>query len=181
MSRSVGFTRVLGATDDTATDADELKAAGATEVYVEPTGKRSSDALNECLESLSPGDELIVTRSARLSRSLGEFVGIVEGLSQRGVRFRSLAEPVLSHASALEVVSALDGLRRELISASTRHGMKDAAALGRRPGRPSVMTEDRTAIARELRAQGRSIHHIAVLLGVSDGSVKRVVEAPSEG
>lgn len=179
MSRVVGFTRALGATDDTETDAAELTAAGVSEVFVDGSRGRGIDFLKTCLTPLSPGDELVVTRSARLCPTVGQFISTIAQITQRGIRFTSLAEPALSCGGPAvpseDVFVAIANLRGELIGFSTKRLMTDASALGRRPGRPTVMTEERTAIARELRAQNRSINHIAHVLGVSNGAVRRVL------
>ena len=175
MSRIVGFSRP--GDDEAAAEEAALHAAGADEVFVEhdPDGEQM---LASCLQSLSPGDVLVVTRASRLTSTQYRFVRTVASLVARGVGFRSLAEPALSTGapvSAEEVFQALEELRSELAGIRTRVGMGAATAKGRRPGRPKVMTEERLAMAMELRAVGRSISHIARVLGVSAGAVRRAL------
>ena len=66
---------------------------------------------------------------------------------------------------------------RELMSVQTREGLRVAGESGRRPGRPTVMTEERLAVARELRLQGRSFAHVGLVLGVSANAVQRALRA----
>ena len=92
----------------------------------------------------------------------------------------SLSEPALcttpeTVANPGEVVAAVEALRRRLVSVRTRAGMGAAAAAGRKPGRPTVMTADRVAMAVELRNLGRPVTHIARVLGVSANSVQRAL------
>lgn len=182
MTRLIGYSRELFSHADASGDVEELKLAGAGEVFVDAAtvDPRKRPALAECLGSLLAGDVLVVTSSDRLSHALTHFVTTVTALGARGVAFRSLTEPALCtdaepSADASQVLAALDGLGRRLRSLETREGMKAAAAAGRRAGRPTVMTEERIGIARELRNHGRSFTHIAGVLGVSTSAVQRAL------
>ena len=182
MTRLVGYSRELFVGADASRDVEQLKSAGAGEVFIDPAtaDPRRRPALAECLASLNAGDVLVVTSSDRLSHALAHFVSTVTELGARGVLFRSLTEPALSvgsdqPADLLHGLAALDRLRRRLRSLETREGLKAAAADGRRAGRPTVMTEERIGIANELRNQGRSCTHIAQVLGVSSSAVQRAL------
>ena len=188
MTRVVGYTRELFAGAGVAADVEELQAAGAVQVFVDLVGAdvRKRSGLAECLRVLEAGDMLVVTSSARLSHSLTHFVLTTTDLASRGVRFRSVAEPALTSGAGqisdpFEVLSALDGLTRRLRSLEIREGMKDAAAEGRRAGRPIVMTQEKAAIALELRNQGRSLTQIGKVLGVSTSAVQRALSQPAAG
>lgn len=175
MTRIVGFSRP--GDDGAAAEEAALRAAGADEVFVEhdPDGEQ---VLASCLQSLSSSDVLVVTRASQLTSTQYRFVRTVAALGARGVEFWSLAEPALSTGTpvaAEEVFQALEELRSELAGIRTRAGMDAATADGRRPGRPRVMTEERLAMAMELRAVGRSVSHIARVLGVSAGAVGRAL------
>lgn len=187
MTRLVGYSRELLVGADTSDDVEALKLAGAGGVFVDAAtvDPRKRPALAECLGSLETGDVLVVTGSDRLSHALTHFVATVTALGARGVVFRSLTEPALSTdadppADASQVLAALDGLGRRLRSLQTREGMKAAATEGRRAGRPTVMTEERIGIARELRNHGRSFTHIAEVLGVSTSTVQRALTPPAD-
>ncbi|MCR2764979.1 recombinase family protein [Microbacterium sp. zg.B48] len=186
MTRVVGYTRELFADAGATADADELERAGAEPVFADLTSAdaRTRPELAACLDDLDAGDVLLVTSSARLSHGLHHFISTIADLTARGVGFRSLAEPALSTGAGMvsdpaEVLAALEGLARRLRSVETRAGMRDAAAAGRRAGRPTVMTEDRVAIAQELRAQGRSFTHIGRVIGVSASAVQRALTPPA--
>jgi DNA invertase Pin-like site-specific DNA recombinase len=187
MTRVVGYTRELTPEYGTAADAEELMRAGAEQVFADEGApeSRARPGLRECLEILEPGDTLLVTNAAMLAPTVAQFLTTVNGLSARGVSFRSLAEPALSAGvgsvtDPADVFAALEGLRRRLASLQTRAGMVSAASEGRRPGRPTVMTPERVAMATELRNLGRPISHIARVLGVSANAVQRAL-VPSVG
>lgn len=178
MTRRVGFARAIEGQDALKGDIAALRAVGVTEIVTEPD-PLSSARLRSLIGFMSAGDELTVVRSSHLAPSLTQFVRTMGLLTGRGVRFTSLEEPALStrdaDGNATAVLQALDELRRDLISIRTKAGMTDAAAHGRRVGRPTVMTEDRVAMARELRRQRRSIAQIARVIGVSQSAVRRVL------
>jgi len=182
MTRVVGYTRELFVGADTSSDAEELRQAGATQVFSDAASAspRLRPELGVCLRSLGTGDMLVVSSSARLSHSLGHFVSTMDDLAVAGVLFRSLTEPALATGfgpseDRAQVWAALRGLQRRLKSLGTRAGMSVAAAEGRHAGRPTVMTDDRIAIAQELRNQGRSFTHIGRVLGVSTSAVQRAL------
>ncbi|WP_417564161.1 recombinase family protein [Microbacterium sp.] len=185
MNRLVGYTRDLSGGSGTQADVDALAGAGATRVFtdIESADVRVRPGLRECLAFLEPGDVLVVPSAAALSHTVAHFLATVDALARRGVGFRSLAEPALCTgdvADPAEVFAALESLRRRLTSLQTRAGMASAASEGRRPGRPTVMTPERIAMAVELRNLGRPITHIARVLEVSANAVKRALGATAE-
>lgn len=182
MKRVVGYTRELVSVIDSSADFEQLKEAGADGVFVDQASEdpRVRSALADCLRSLEAGDLLVVTSSARLSHSVVHFVSTLADLDRRGVLFRSLTEPALSTGAdnstdPAHVVAAIDALRRQLRSLETKAGMTASTNAGRRAGRPTVMTTDRTAIAQELRNQGRSFSQIGRALDVSASAVQRAL------
>lgn len=185
MTRLIGYTRELSPGAGTAADAERLTSAGAEQVFTDDGagGAQTRAGLRTCLETLQAGDTLVVTSAAMLSPTTSQFLTTVSGLAGRGVRFRSLSEPALSAGTLIEpaeVFAALEALKRRLSSLQTRAGMASAATAGRRPGRPTVMTPERVAMAVELRNLDRPITHIARVLGVSANAVQRALSTTGE-
>lgn len=184
MTRLVGYTRDLTPGTGTGEDADQLARAGVVRVFADEGSAeaRARPGLQECLELLAPGDTLVVSSAAMLAPTVPQFLATVSGLTSRGVGFRSLSDPALCAAVEVtvdpaEVFAGLEALRRRLVSLRTRAGMVSAAREGRRPGRPTVMTPERVAMAVELRNVGRPISHIARVLGVSANAVQRALSS----
>lgn len=182
MTRLVGYTRQLSPDLDPAPDVTALTAAGVMRVFVDDqtTDPRKRPALTDCLAFLEAGDVLVAPSAAHLSHAVTHFISTVSALTARGVEFRSLTEPALctgadNPVNPAEVLTAEEGLRRRLVSLRTRAGMASAAAAGKRPGRPTVMTPEKVAMAVELRNLDRPITHIARVLGVSANSVQRAL------
>lgn len=185
MTRILGYTRPLTADADIASEVAALTAAGAERVFIEAadTDPRRRPELTACLALLETGDVLVAPSASHLSHAVTHFVTTVSGLSARGVTFRSLSEDALSTGTDPvppdDVLAALEALRRRLVSVQTRSGMESAMASGRKPGRPTVMTPEKMAMAIELRNLGRPTAHIARVLGVSTNSVHRAFAPPS--
>lgn len=180
MTRLVGYTREVTPGAGTAADAAQLTLAGAERVFTDDgsAGATERPGLRECLEFVGSGDTVVVTSAAMLAPTAAQFLTSVSGLVGRGVGFRSLSEPALSTGTDMDPASvfvALESLRRRLSSLQTRAGMAAAASKGRRPGRPTVMTPERVAMAVELRDLGRPVTHIAQVLGVSANAVQRAL------
>ncbi len=182
MSRLIGYSRPWWPGEDLTFDIENLATAGATLTVTDPGVVEVPLDDESPLHSLEAGDILLVSSAARLGSSLPRVVQTIAELGRRGIGFRSLTEPALSTdagpAEPAEVFAALEGLRRRLAGLRTRQGMMQAEAGGRRPGRPSVMTPDRVAVAAELRRQHRSIAHIARVIGVSPSAVQRALSVP---
>ncbi|WP_458040396.1 MULTISPECIES: recombinase family protein [Bacteria] len=180
----VGYTRALHDAASVGEDSAVLKAHGAQKVFAD-LGKghpRDRPELKECLARLRAGDTLLVTSAARISHTLNHLVATLRSLDDGSIVFRSIAEPVLdvtptAVSGASSYLITLDDVRRAMLGDRVRAGLRVASAEGRRPGRPSVMTSEKISIATELRSHGRSIPHIANVVGVSPSTVRRALNA----
>lgn len=181
MTRVVGYSRGFASDPEAGSGVAQLTRAGAAPVFSDPAGvdARARPGLASCLALLVAGDVLLVSSAARLSHSVSHFLTTIVALHERGVAFRSLAEPALStdagSVDSVAVMSALDGLQKRLVGLRTRDGLSAASMVGRRPGRPTVMTDELVAMAAELRAEERSYAQIARVLGVSPSAVQRAL------
>jgi DNA invertase Pin-like site-specific DNA recombinase len=182
MSRTVGYVRDLFARGDGEAEVKALRTLGASRVYVDRLDASAArrPELVACLQNLQAGDTLLIPSAVMLSHSVEHFVSTVAQLRRREILMRSMTEPALSTAGGTgasigDTLDALDGLRSRLIGIRTRQGMDAAILAGRKPGRPRVMTEERIAVAQELRAQKRSYMQIGLALGVSEAAVRRAL------
>ena len=104
---------------------------------------RHKERVGEMLDSLKPGDRLIVSELSRLGRSLGQVIQIVDTLVHRKVRFAAVKEGITFEGKQdlqTKVMVALFGLftevERDLISERTKEGLATAKAAGKLLGRP---------------------------------------------
>lgn len=135
---------------------------GAIKVFMEhASGATQARARwQDCMEHLQPGNILVVTDLTRLGRSTADLSDIVTVLGQRGIGFRSLAEPWLDTTSAhgkpiFDMFASLAEYERSRLSERTRAGLAAAKARGRLGGRPPAMTATKLAAARRPEAAGK--------------------------
>ncbi len=115
--------------------------------FVEVHGSAGSatqrEQLFELIESLQPGDRLIVSELSRLGRSLNQILQIVDRLIGKGVRLVAIKESIRFEGKQnlqTKAMIALFGLfaevERDLIAERTKEGLAAAKAKGKRLGRP---------------------------------------------
>lgn len=181
LANVVGYTRVSTIAQDPALQHDALRAAGAVRIFTDYASGASRDRpqLAACLDFLQPGNVLAVWRIDRLGRSVPDLVSTVTGLAERGVQFRSLTEQIDTTTAGGELVftifAAMAQMERRLLSERTRAGLDAARDRGRVGGRPTVMTPERLAAARTMRADGTTVTQIAATLGVGRSTLTRAL------
>src|ERR1700748_2409429 len=129
----VGYAR---ATDGSATALQErlrlLGDAGCARVHTdEAAGKEAGQQrLRDCLESLRPGDTLVVASLDQLGRTQRDLIAAVAEVRRRGAGLRSLREGLDSTRIGGEMIfRVFDGLAdfgRAVISAGTSEGLAAA-------------------------------------------------------
>ena len=183
----VGYARVSTAEQDPALQLDALTSAGCWRVFTDHASGSREDRpeLVAALDSLRPGDTLVVWRLDRLGRSLPHLIDTVTALRERGVGFRSVTEAIDTTTAGGRLVfhlfGALAEFERQLIRDRTLAGLAAARARGRVGGRPRTMTPAKLRLARALRAQTPpvSLGQIAVELGLPKSTVARNLAAQS--
>lgn len=177
----IGYTRVSTLDQSLGSQEDALRAAGADTIFSDKaTGKNAArPGLRRCLEHLRADDVLLVYSTDRLGRSMTDVVNIVTELQEREIQFRSLTEPFDTTTAGGElffhICAAFAQMSGRIISDRTRAGLAAARDRGRRGGRPTVMTPERIAIARRMRAERETWQTIATTLGVGMSSVRRAL------
>lgn len=184
----VGYARVSRAEQDPAAQQAELTAAGASRVFVdhgESSRRADRPQWKACLDYLRPGDTLVVRRLDRIAGTEKMAIETINELHERGVNIKSLTEPDIDTTTPMGralfgIVAVFAQLRVDTIRDNTLRGLAHARAQGRVGGRPTVMTPERTLTAAQMRADGKSLAHIAKVLGVGKSSVGRALERTDE-
>ena len=121
---------------DPALQLDALEQAGCWRVFTDHASGSREDRpeLAAALESLRPGDTLVVWRLDRLGRSLQHLIDTVTALQERGVGFRSVTESIYTTTAGGRLVfhlfGALAEFERQLIRDRTLAGLAAARARG---------------------------------------------------
>lgn len=134
--------------------------------------------LMKALDQLRPGDQLVVWRLDRLSRSLPELPRIVAIIEEKGADFTSVTENLETRSPGgkliFHIFGALAEWEREVIRARDRAGM-DAYIKehGSMPGRPTVVTQAKLDVARRMIAEGRTIKDVCSTVSISRTTLYR--------
>jgi DNA invertase Pin-like site-specific DNA recombinase len=186
MGHLIGYARVSTSDQDLSLQLDALREAGCRDeqVYLDRvSGARAArPGLQACLETLAPGDTLVVWRLDRLGRSMTHLVTLIEELLQRQVRFRSLCDGAIDTTTAsgelvFNIFSALAQFERRLTQERTRAGLAAARARGRRGGRKPLQADHpRVRMAYTMYAdQSLTIPDICRTLRISQATFYRYV------
>lgn len=169
----LGYARVSTLEQDPQLQLDALVDALVDEVFVDHASGVLAERpeLARLMGRLRPGDTLVVWRLDRLGRSTSHLLQTVSELGERGIGFHSLTEAIDTTTSAgrllFGILASLAAFERDLIRERTMAGLAAARAQGRVGGRPSSMTPDKLAIARQMLAEGKPKTVIAQTIGVS--------------
>jgi DNA invertase Pin-like site-specific DNA recombinase len=185
-SRAIGYARVSTLQQDEATQVAALKAAGCGLVFHERVSTRAKESdrpqLRAALASLLPGDELVVCKLDRLGRTQVEVINRLHALQQERVHVRTLDGLINTRAlgkMAPLVIGLLTGLaevERELIRERTIESIEYRRTTGGDlGGRRKSYTQEQAEMAARLRGEGESYRRIARKLGLSLGTVQRII------
>ena len=184
MSDLIGYARVSTTDQDPALQLDALHAAGCARVFYDQASGSVAERpeLTRAIDHLREGDTLVVWKLDRLGRSLRHLIDTVRDLEARGIGFRSLQESIDTTTPGgrlvFHVFAALAEFERDLIRERTHAGLVAARARGRRGGRPSLMTTQKAAIARQMYdSRDHTVAAIAATLGVSRATIYRSLAA----
>jgi DNA invertase Pin-like site-specific DNA recombinase len=129
------------------------------------------------IETLAPGDRLIVSELSRLGRSLGQILQIIDALVQKGVRLIAIKEAIrvegkqtLQTKALLTLFGLFAEIERDLIAERTKEGLLAAKAKGKRLGRPKGTLGKSKLDGKEQEIQLLLRKHVA------KASIARIVE-----
>lgn len=161
---------------------EALTAAGAERIFREKVSgaKASRPELQKLLETLQPGDMLLMTRLDRLARSTRDLLNILTRVSESGAAFRSLSDPWADTTTAhgrlmITILGGLAEFERELILARTKEGITRAKAQGKKLGRPPALNREQKAEAiQELSNGTKTVRELARRYNVGVATISRL-------
>jgi DNA invertase Pin-like site-specific DNA recombinase len=141
--------------------------------------KRDRAQLKLVLDTLKPGDTLVVYKLDRLGRSLPDLIDIVNELKEKDVSFRSLNENIDTSSAMgkcfFHISAAFAEMERDQIRERTLAGLAAAKHLGRVGGRPDKFKSETIELAKELAASSKPRTEIAKSLGMSRATLYRIL------
>jgi DNA invertase Pin-like site-specific DNA recombinase len=181
--QKIGYARVSTADQSLRLQTMALEAAGCTQVFIDEgiSGRITNrPGLNRALESLLPGDTLVVWRLDRLGRSLIHLVKLINDFADTSIDFQSLTENIDTKSSGgrlvFHMMAALAEFERSLISERTRAGMLAVKAEGRHIGRPRALSElERDQALISILQDEEPISEVAMRYQVHPRTLKRLI------
>jgi DNA invertase Pin-like site-specific DNA recombinase len=117
---------------------------------------------------MRPGDTLVVSKLDRMGRDMREIMETAWSLQDLGAKLEILSGPLAGVYDPrgmgkifFAMLAGFAELEREMMIERTLDGLAQAAAEGRRGGRPPVISRDMMRIALGRRADGESVTRIA--------------------
>lgn len=179
--RIIGYARVSTYGQTLDAQLEQLKVAGCAKIYREQASgvKVERRELQRMLKNLTPGDVVTVTRIDRLARSTFDLFSIVKRIVDAGGQFQSMAEPWADSSTStgrlmLAVLGGLADVERDLIRTRTAEGRSRAKSRGQHMGRPSALTVQQAAEARQRRQDGATLQELADSYNVSKATISRL-------
>lgn len=180
----IGYARVSSSDQRLDIQREALLAAGAEKVFEEKASGKTADnrpELQACIEFARAGDEVLVTRIDRCSRSARDLHNLLATLDAKGVGFQALEQPISTLTSSgrltLGILSCVAEFEVTLRAERQREGILAAKARGTYKARKSQIDLDRV---RELTARGMKPAEIAPIMRISRASVYRALAAIQE-
>lgn len=176
----IGYARVSTDDQELTLQLKALRKIGCKRIFEEKISGAFSDRpeLKRMLEHLREKDTVVITRLDRLARSTRDLLGIAETISEVGAGLKSLAEPWADSTSpagkmVLTVFAGIGEFERSLIRDRTSAGRTAALERGVQFGRPPKRTDEKTALAKRLLAEGGSVPKVAETLNVHPATIYR--------
>ncbi len=175
---------------------DMLARADCTRVFSEKISTRVKErpelekalTLAREIKAAAPNQPVILTvvEMKRLARSAAELMTLSSTLQADGIQLELLSGPlqgvydpngagaiVFTVLAVLAVLAVSAEVEREGIREKTLEGLEAAARKGNVGGRPSVVDDDKLAVARARQAKGDSVTAIAKALGIGRATLYR--------
>lgn len=171
---------------------DSLEKAGCERIFLERASgaKAGRPELEKLLSALRDGDEVVVAKLDRISRSTRHLIELAERFDEMGVDFISLNDSIDTTTPMgrffFRVMASIAELERDMIVERTRDGLSAARARGHSGGRPEAPA-DAVYKARRMYESGKfSVSEITGATGISKSTLYRNLaheadEPPSVG
>ena len=182
--KTYGYARVSTDDQDLTIQREALLAAGCDLVREEKvSGQASAEdrvELNNLLEFLREGDQLVVTRIDRLARSMKHLQDIIHVLKEKGVSIRATEQPIDTSSAAgkafMDMLGVFAEFETNLRKERQAEGIAKAKAKGAYKGRKATAKEKSEQVF-ELADKGLKRTEIAETLEIGIASVYRILRS----
>lgn len=172
-----GYARVSTKEQNLTRQITALKEAGCEVIFREKiTGtKKDRPELNQLMEQLEEGDQVIVKDLTRISRSTQDLISLMNTFTEMGVGFKSIYDSWLDTTKGdtamnkllFTIFAGLSEYERDLISERTREGLAVARSKDKQLGRPSTKKEK---VEHAIKLWQEGIYNIKDIVEITDVS-----------
>lgn len=145
----IGYVRVSTEQQETARQEQIMKDYGVEKIFSEKLSGKNTDRpqFQEMMSYLREGDALYIESISRLSRSVRDFLKIIDELTEKQVTLISNKESIDTSSPTgkfmLTVFAALGQLEREQTLQRQREGISIAKAAGKYKGRVPIRVDEK--------------------------------------
>ena len=157
-----------------------LKDAGAEKIVTDGYSGTKIDRPNftKLINSLAPGDKLIVTKLDRFARTAIEGSKVVRDLVDKGVTVHILNMGIADNTPTgkllVTIMLSFAEFERDMIVERTQSGKAIARANGQRvDGRPKKFNDSKISLAMKLLDEGHSYSQVEKEMGISKSTLIR--------
>lgn len=150
-ARVIGYACVSTEEQNLDVQITALKAAGCADLYIEKISAMQAKRpmFNLMMKAVERGDTVLFHSLSRMGRDVGQILGILETLTNQGVKWRSLTEPHLDTSTAagrlmVNVTGAMAQFERDQIRERTKRGMDECRRKGMNLGRRKLFDAKQT-------------------------------------
>ena len=183
----IGYVRVSSLDQNPDRQIEDLKAQQVEKIFMDKISGKSTDRpeLQKMLSFIREGDTLIVHSLDRLARNLGDLLGMVEDLTNRGISIHFIAERLDFEAGKdaspmsklmLSMVGAFAEFERSMIKRRQQEGIALAKERGVYTGRKRSVSDETLQKVRDMVQQGIPLAKAAALNHVSRSTVYRYLK-----
>ena len=178
-----GYARVSTKDQDLEAQIQCLRTAGCEKIFQEKEkgGRWDRPELHKLLESLKPGDIVVVWKLDRLSRSLKDLLLIMEKIHKSQSDFKSLTEAIDTTTPAgrmmMQIVGAFAEFEKAILKERTLNGLYSARLQGRIGGRrPKLKRAQEQEIVRLVKNGSQTAADAARMFDVHPSTICRLLK-----
>lgn len=178
----IGYARVSSTGQSLDLQKKALENAGCEKIFSEKVSgaKINRKEFDAMMDFVRDGDQIVVTKLDRLSRSSIELQNTAKTLENKKIDLRVLEQDIDTSSPSGKLLFNMIGIvaefEREMINERAAEGRKAAIQNGVKFGRKKSLNLDEIAEARRLASTGLGKKEIGKRLGVSRSTVYRALE-----
>ncbi len=178
----IGYARVSSVGQSLDLQLKALKGIGCEKIFSEKVSgaKDNRKEFNSMIEFAREGDQIVVTKLDRLSRSSLELQNTAKTLENKKVDLRVLEQDIDTSSPSGKLLFNMIGVvaefEREMINERASEGRKAAMENGVRFGRKKVLKAIEISEIKKLVSDGLGKKEVGKRFGVSRSTIYRILE-----